>query len=403
LREKEKKAQLCFEHIFDGESNWFFVAIIVFVAAGFGSVIGVAEAYLETTPELDTGKIEEPDLTSYIYDQQGNLLATYSGPENRDWASIDEIPKDLQNAVIAVEDIRFWTHDGIDIRRLAGAFVSNLSSSKVEGGSTITQQLIKNKLLSNEKSYKRKLQEAFLATELERKYTKDEILEAYLNSIPLGGRVYGVKTAAKDYFGKEMSQLTLKEMVCIAAITQSTTKFNPRRATYTNPDDLPYLINRMNIITERMLWNSMITEEQYEETYIPAEEYLSDESVLDDEDGGRELILAPGYLEKWKAEMKILEESPANTIYKYPHFVEYVIKDVQDFMLEKQGLEDTSENRLAVDREMRAGGYKIYATIDTKIQDTVQTTLEEWDQYPDFKKQSDSVTIERTATETPWR
>ncbi len=378
-----------------------FVAIIVFVAAGFGSVIGVAEAYLETTPELDTGKIEDQSLTSYIYDQQGNLLVTYSGAENRDWASIDEIPTDLQNAVIAVEDIRFRTHDGIDIRRLAGAFVSNLSSSKVEGGSTITQQLIKNKLLSNEKSYKRKLQEAFLATELERKYTKDEILEAYLNSIPLGGRVYGVKTAAKDYFGKEMSQLTLKEMVCIAAITQSTTKFNPRRATYTNTDDLPYLINRMNIITERMWWNGMITEDQYNETYIPSSEYLSDESVLDDDGSGKELILASGYLQKWKVEMNILEESPANATYKYPHFVEYVIQDVQNFMLEQQGLEDTSANRLIVDREMRAGGYKIYATIDTKIQETVQASLEEWDQYPDFRKASDAVTIDKDNNGNP--
>lgn len=368
-----------------------FVAVAIFVAVGAGSVIGVAKAYLETTPELDTGKIEDQNLTSYIYDQQGNLLATYTGSENRDWASIDEIPTDLQNAVIAVEDIRFWTHEGIDMRRLAGAFASNLSSSKVEGGSTITQQLIKNKLLSNEKSYKRKLQEAYLATELEKNYTKEEILEAYLNSIPLGGHVYGVKTAAKDYFGKELHQLNLKEMVCIAAITQSTTKFNPRRATYINPEDLPYLINRMNIITERMYWNNLITEEQYQNTYIPAEEYLSPRSTFGEDGEEKELILAPGYLEKWKAEMNILEESPANSLYKYPHFVEYVITDVQNFMLAQQGLEDTSENRLLVDRQMRSNGYKIYATIDPEIQEIVQTSLEEWDRYPDFENSSDNV------------
>lgn len=200
---------------------------LVVVVAGFGSVIGVANAYLETTPELDTKKIENQNLSSYIYDQQGNLLATYTGKENRDWVSLEDVPENLQHAVIAVEDIRFYDHNGVDFRRLVGAFASNLSSSKVEGGSTITQQLIKNRLLTNERSYKRKLQEAYLAMQLEEKYTKDEILEWYLNTIPLGGTTYGVKTAAKDYFGKELSQLNLKEMVCIAAITQSTTRFNP--------------------------------------------------------------------------------------------------------------------------------------------------------------------------------
>ena len=113
---------------------------------------------------------------------------------------MEEIPSDLQNAVIAVEDIRFYDHNGVDFRRLLGAFVSNLSSSKTEGGSTITQQLVKNELLTNERSYKRKLQEAYLAMELEKTYSKDEILEAYLNAIPLGGTVYGVKAAAKRLF-----------------------------------------------------------------------------------------------------------------------------------------------------------------------------------------------------------
>lgn len=360
-----------------------FVVGIVAIVAGFGSVIGVANAYLETTPELDTQKIENQDLSSYIYDQSGNLLATYTGAENRDWVSLEDVPRDLGNAVIAVEDIRFYDHNGVDFRRLVGAFASNLSSSKVEGGSTITQQLVKNRLLTNERSYKRKLQEAYLAMQLEEKYTKDEILEWYLNTIPLGGTVYGVKTAAKDYFGKELSQLNLKEMVCIAAITQSTTRFNPRRATYAYPENLPYLIDRMNIITERMLWADMITQEQYDETYIPTDVYLDPSSVTD-EDGTKHLYLRDGFLDEWKAEMNILEESPANSLYKYPHFVEYVIHQVQTFMLRDQGLEDTAENRSRVELEMRQGGYKIYATIDAGMQETVQNTLAEWDSYPAF-------------------
>ncbi len=380
-----------------------FVVVIVAVSVGFGSVIGVANAYLETTPELDTGKIEDQNLTSYIYDQSGNLLATYSGKENRDWAYIEDIPTDLQNAVIAIEDVRFYDHTGVDFRRLAGAFAANLSSGGSQGGSTITQQLVKNKLLTNERSYKRKLQEAYLAMKLEEKYTKDEILEAYMNSIPLGGRVYGVKTAAKDYFGKELDELTLKEMVCIAAITQSTTKFNPRRATYQKPEDLPYLINRMNMITERMYWNDMITKEQYDATYTPRDVYLSRDSVLekDSADGKLDLKLAPGYIGKWKAEMNILEASPANETYKYPHFVEYVIHDVQTFMLKNRDLEDTQQNRQIVDKEMRAGGYKIYATIDPKIQEAVQSTLSEWDSYPSFQNSSDNVTTQIDSNGNP--
>ena len=163
------------------------ISIFVIVAIGAGLVMGLANAYLESTPDLDVGKIEDQALTSYIYDQSGTLLATYTGSENRDWAPLDEIPKDLQNAFIAIEDIRFYSHNGVDIKRIAGALVSNLTSSSVEGGSTITQQLIKNSMLTSERSYKRKLQEAYLATELEKKYTKDQILEAYTEYHPSGG------------------------------------------------------------------------------------------------------------------------------------------------------------------------------------------------------------------------
>ncbi|MEG2202804.1 MAG: transglycosylase domain-containing protein [Christensenellaceae bacterium] len=363
-----------------------FVAIFVFVAIGFGTIMGVANAYLESTPELDTQKIETQKLSSYILDQEGSTIATYSGAENRDMATIEEIPENLQNAVISVEDLRFYDHNGVDFRRLIGAFVSNLSSSKVEGGSTITQQLVKNKLLTNEVSYKRKLQEAYLAMALEKKYDKKEILGAYLNSIPLGGKVYGVKTAAKDYFGKDLSKLTLKEMICIAAITQNPTKYNPRTVTY-NPDKIDNLVgkkgllNRMNIIAERMSWNGMITQEEYQSVYTPYDVYS-----------------APGYIDTWKEEMNILEESPANELYDMPHFTEYVIYQVQTFLLRKQGLEDNEINRQKVDQEMRAGGYRIYSTVDVDMQNTVQQTLSEYPDYPTFdsivKKDADGNVIE---------
>ena len=394
FKPRDKKPNLALSIIL-GAIMITFVAIALLVAAGFGSVIGVAKAYLETTPELDTDKIEDQTLTSYILYEDGSHLATYAGRENRDWAAIGDIPENMKNAVIAVEDVRFYDHDGVDYRRLAGAFAANLSSTTVEGGSTITQQLVKNKLLSSEKSYKRKLQEAYLAMELEEKYTKEEILESYLNTIPLGGTVYGVKTAAKDYFGKELSQLTLKETVCIAAITQSTTRLNPRRATYVRPENLPYLIDRMNIITERMYWNELITSEEYNETIIPTSEYLDMNEYFIDEDGEKNLVLADGYLEKWTREMNILTESPSNAVYDYPHFVEYVISDVQSFLLEKHGLEDTEANRAVVEKEMREGGYKIYATIDPQIQDAVQDTVANWGNYPNFRDSANNIMYQR--------
>lgn len=366
-----------------------FVAIVVAVAIGLGSLLGVANAYLGTTPELDVSKIENQSENSQILYPDGSLLATYTGSENREWADLEEIPIDFQNAVIDLEDIRFKSHNGVDFRRLMGAFISNVSGGKTEGGSTITQQLVKNELLTNERSYKRKLQEAYLATELEKTYSKDDILEAYLNAIPLGGTVYGVKAAAKDYFNKDLSQLTLKEMICLASVTQNPARYNPRTVTYSRTDYLPGLINRMNIDAERMYWNGDITKEQYDEVITPAEEYLDPSCLAQDSEGnwkladGAEMKLKEGYLDVWKAEMNVLEKSPVRDIYPYPHFVEYLIYDVQTFFLEKEGLEDTKTNRNKVDRELRTGGYKIYSTINTSIQDTVQDTLANWDNYPE--------------------
>ena len=144
------------------------IVLFMIAAAGAGVLVGVSKAYMETTPKLDTGKIEDQSETSYIYDSNGELIALYTGSENRDWANLDEIPKYLQEAVIAIEDIRFKYHSGVDIKRLVGAFINNLMNSNVQGGSTITQQLIKNRLLSTERTYKRKIQEAYLALQLER-------------------------------------------------------------------------------------------------------------------------------------------------------------------------------------------------------------------------------------------
>ena len=140
--------------------------VIVLVCAGLaglGALIGIAKAYVDTAPTLDLAALNAQDKTSFIYDSEGNLITDYKGTEDRIMVSITEIPRKLQNAFVAVEDARFFEHNGVDVKRIVGAFVSNVVSGTSQGGSTITQQLIKNTMLSDEYSYKRKLQEAYLA------------------------------------------------------------------------------------------------------------------------------------------------------------------------------------------------------------------------------------------------
>lgn len=193
----------------------FIIALCVGLAL-LGAVIGIAKAFVDTAPTLDLAALDAQDKTSFIYDSEGNLITDYKGTEDRIMVSIDEIPEMLQNAFIAVEDARFYEHNGVDVKRIVGALVANFTSGSTQGGSTITQQLIKQTVLSNEQSYKRKLQEAYLAMELETRYTKKQILESYLNTIFLGGSYYGVRVAAYGYFGKELDQLTLRECAMLA-------------------------------------------------------------------------------------------------------------------------------------------------------------------------------------------
>ena len=210
----------------------FIIALCVGLAL-LGAVIGIAKAFVDTAPTLDLAALDAQDKTSFIYDSQGNLITDYKGTEDRIMVSIDEIPEMLQNAFIAVEDARFYEHNGVDVKRIVGALVANFTSGSTQGGSTITQQLIKQTVLSSEQSYKRKLQEAYLAMELETRYTKKQILESYLNTIFLGGSYYGVRVAAYGYFGKSLDQLTLRECAMLAGLTRSPNYYNPRSNFYT--------------------------------------------------------------------------------------------------------------------------------------------------------------------------
>ena len=207
-----------------GKRVFLGVLIIVLVM-----VLGVGCGFLTTTMNTREDLADvRPPASSQIYDINGNELANIHAEENRVPVSIRQIPKDLQNAFVAVEDNRFYDHIGVDPKGILRAVVSNITSKEVaEGGSTITQQLAKNAYLTQERTMKRKIQEVFLALRLEQQYTKQEILELYLNQIYFGQGAYGVQAAAKTYFGKDVSELDTNECAVLAGIPKSPNYYSP--------------------------------------------------------------------------------------------------------------------------------------------------------------------------------
>ena len=342
------------------------VVVLLAGVAGLGTVVGIAKGYVDTAPDLNLVKLGSQAQTSFIYDRNKKLITEYKGTENRVLVSLEAMPKNLRNAFIAVEDSRFYSHSGIDLKRIVGAFLSNMTSSGTQGGSTITQQLIKNTLLSSEQSYKRKIQEAYLAIQLEIKYSKDDILESYLNTIYLGENYYGVQVAAQGYFGKDLGDLTLRECAMLAGTTNNPYYYNPRRNFYKRKsDEKDYVAvtnNRTDYVLRCMYENQFITREQYEEALNPETAH----------------VLAEG-------------PTSGSGMYQYPHYVEYAVKEVVSIMLELNNLEDTPANRALMENRFRTEGYHVQLAIDPSIQETVESTLQNWSKYPSLRDPSDKV------------
>ena len=195
---------------------------------------GVFKGIIDSAPEIDVASIEPSGFATMVYDSEGNLTETLvKSGANRLEATYDELPQDLIDAFVAIEDARFWDHKGVDFRAIIRAAVGILTNDPAGGGSTLTQQLIKNNIFAggNENSFgeklERKLQEQYLAVQLEKVMDKKIIMKNYLNTINLGNNTLGVMAAAKRYFDKEVSDLTLSECTVIAGITQNPSKFNP--------------------------------------------------------------------------------------------------------------------------------------------------------------------------------
>ena len=205
------------------------VAAIAVVVSGSCLVLGSFQGIIENAPDIASVNVSPEGFATKIYDSDENEIQTLSSAgANRTYVTIDQIPKDLQHAFIAIEDERFYEHNGIDMRGILRAASITLSSGEMsQGASTITQQLARNIFLTQEVTWQRKIEEIFIAWGLEKKYSKEQILEFYLNNIYFGNGYYGVEAAAKGYFNKSVSQLTLSEQAFIAAIPNNPSKYNP--------------------------------------------------------------------------------------------------------------------------------------------------------------------------------
>ncbi|MFO7819013.1 MAG: PBP1A family penicillin-binding protein [Halanaerobacter sp.] len=231
------------------------ISIILIFAIGLGSAIGVITWVISESPDIsDYGQWKTSEST-VIYASNGDPL-TKLYKENRVYASLDQIPKHLQNAVISIEDERFRSHHGLDFKGIIRAIWVDLKHmAKVEGASTITQQLAKNVLLTHEKLFSRKFQEMYIALQFERMYTKNEILEFYLNEIFLGHSAYGVQSAAKSYFNKDVEELTIAESALIAALIKAPNGYSP----YRNKDAAKA---RRDLVLTKMAEQGHITKEE---------------------------------------------------------------------------------------------------------------------------------------------
>lgn len=214
--------------------------------------------YASSAPKL-TEEALKTTSSSLVFDNQDNLIADL-GAEKRESVTADNIPINLVNAVTAIEDHRFFQHRGVDIYRIMGSAWNNLTSDTLQGGSTLDQQLIKLAYFSTESSdrtIKRKIQEIWLSLQMEKEYTKEEILTFYINKVFMGNGNYGMLTAAKAYFGKDLKDLTTAQVALLAGIPQAPSQYNP----YINPE---FALERRNIVLSQMLRHQHISQEEYE-------------------------------------------------------------------------------------------------------------------------------------------
>ena len=324
-----------------------FILIIAFMASGACLAIGSIQGIIASAPDISTIDVSPDGFATKIYDSEGNETQTLStSGSNRISVDIENVPLELQHAFIAIEDERFYTHNGIDIKGIIRAGYIALSNGDLsQGASTITQQLLKNNVFNayNESTIekiKRKVQEQYLAVKLETYMSKDDILENYLNSINLGNGYYGVQAAANGYFGKDVSELTLSECAVIASITQNPTRLNPVRYPEKNQE-------RQQKVLRDMLSQGYISQSEYDEAYA--------DDVY--------------------ARVESLDINNSSSTYSY--FVDTLIDQLIEDLKTQKGYTETQATNL-----IYKGGLQVYSTQDVAMQAIVDETINDPSNYP---------------------
>lgn len=317
------------------------LAVLVLLVGGIGLAAkkgyGYVQDVLAKAPDISSIDATPSGYMSTVLDADGNVTATLvSSGSNRVYATLDEIPLNLQHAFVAIEDERFYEHNGVDLNGIIRAGVTGLSSGSFsQGASTITQQLLKNNVFdgwteeTREERIERKIQEQYLAIQLEKEVSKDWIMENYLNTINLGQNTLGVQSAANRYFGKSVSDLTLSECAAIAAITQNPSKYNP----ISHPEENN---ERRQKVLKNMLDQAYITQEEY------------DEAAADD---------IYSRIQTVNTEIENREDSVTS------YFVDAVTSDVIRDLQEKLGYSEAEAYKA-----LYSGGLTVYSTQDPSIQ-----------------------------------
>lgn len=322
------------------------MTIVFCVSAGIGMVRGI----LDSTPAFSLSDARPEGYSSRIYAADGSLMQELvMEGTNREEVLYDQLPQDLINAFVAIEDSRFWYHNGVDIKGIfRAAFVALTTGHFSEGGSTITQQLVKNNILNGgyetslADKFRRKLQEQYLALELEKQCDKKEILQNYLNTINLGNNCLGVQVAAKTYFGKSVTDLTLSECTVLAAITSNPTAYNP----VTHPESNS---KRRKIVLSNMLSMGYITQEEMDEA-------LND-SVYD-------------------RIQQVSTQNNSSGSHVFSYFTDAVFRAVSEDLQEVYGYTASQASNL-----LYSGGLEIITTMDSDIQAIVDEEINNPENY----------------------
>ncbi|MDR1320628.1 MAG: PBP1A family penicillin-binding protein [Gracilibacteraceae bacterium] len=326
--------------------RWLLVLFLALVVGG-GAVGGLfVYKAAQNTPEWDPELLVSQKQSSIVYDSGGNQIAQLHQSENRLYANFKDIPPLVREAFVAVEDKRFYDHFGADPIRIAKAFINNArSGSRSEGGSTITIQLAKMTFIDdpNAKTYERKIQELLLALQIERNYTKDEILTFYLNRIWFGEGCFGIRTASLTYFGKELAELNPAEIALLAGLPQSPSIYDP----YLNPEGAK---NRRNLVLSVMADNGLITAQE-------AESYREEPFTFVEQ------------VKSGESQVSYSRDSGFQMQKRFPYFVDFVTAQLQD------ELGFSAE-------DVYSGGLRIYTTVDPKIQTKAEELFADAENFP---------------------